>query len=182
LPSGHPRETDVRNFSASPAAGAIRTGHLMRMLNAGIVDHQLHYHGNHVWTVRANGIDFPRSNGQGYAQGDVVLQQWEDTIQLQPLERKESMLPVRRPPDVVDPVWNARNEDWKYPMHCHAEPSQTARGGLYPAGWWRTGCWLASPPQEGTPPTAADPHHTFRSQVDFASTSPTRAARKPSFR
>ena len=55
LPSGHPRETDVRNFSASPSAGAVRTGQLMRMVNAGIADHQLHYHGNHVWTVRANG-------------------------------------------------------------------------------------------------------------------------------
>jgi FtsP/CotA-like multicopper oxidase with cupredoxin domain len=173
LPSGHPRETDVRNFSASPAAGAIRTGHLMRMLNAGIVDHQLHYHGNHVWTVRANGLDFPRSNGRVTPQGDVVLQQWEDTIQLQPLERKESMLPVRRPPDVVDPVWNARNEDWTYPMHCHAEPSQTARGGLYPGGLVADWVLAGQPaPSEGAPPTAADPHHTYRSQVDFASNQP----------
>jgi hypothetical protein len=27
-------------------------------------------------------------------------------------------------------------------------------------------------PVQGTPPTAADPHHTFRSQVDFSSDQP----------
>ena len=174
LPSGFPRETDVRNFSASPAAGAVRTGHLMRMVNAGIVDHQLHYHGNHVWTVRANGIDFPRSNGRVSPAGDVVLQQWEDTIQLQPGERKEAMLPVRRPPEVIDEVWNARDEDWKYPMHCHAEPSQTAAGGLYPGGLMSDWTLAAHPvPEPGLPGTVEDEaHHTFQSQVDFASDQP----------
>jgi FtsP/CotA-like multicopper oxidase with cupredoxin domain len=173
LPSGHPRETDVRNFSATPALGAIRTGHLMRMVNAGVVDHQLHYHGNHVWTVRANGVDFPRSGGRVSPAGDVVLQQWEDTVQLQPLERKEAMLPIRRPPDVVDAVWNARTEDWKYPMHCHAEPSQTAAGGLYPGGLvadWVLGSGII--PEQGVPGTSPDEHHLFRSQVDFASDQP----------
>ncbi|GER22843.1 hypothetical protein NCCP1664_13400 [Zafaria cholistanensis] len=173
LPSGLPRETDVRNFSASPAAGAIRTGHLMRMVNAGIVDHQLHYHGNHVWTVRSNGVDFPRSNGR-VTGGRVVLQHWEDTIHLSPLERTESILPVRRPPDVVDAVWNARTGDWKYPMHCHAEPSQTAAGGLYPGGLlsdWTLGA--GTTPEPGLPGTVeSEAHHTFRSQVDFASDQP----------
>ena len=174
LPSGHPRETDMRNFSASPTPGAIRTGQLVRMVNAGIADHQLHYHGNHVWTVRANGIDFPRSNGRVSPQGDVILQQWEDTVQLQPLERKEAMLPVRRPPEVVDPVWDARTEDWTYPMHCHAEPSQTAAGGMYPGGLVADWTLAAAPaPESGLPPTAEDmSHHTFRSQVDFASDQP----------
>ncbi|MDQ0867400.1 multicopper oxidase domain-containing protein [Arthrobacter globiformis] len=172
LASGFPRETDVRDFSASPAPGAIRTGQLMRMVNAGIVVHSLHYHGNHVWTVRANGVDFPRSGGR-VTGGDVVLQQWEDTVQLQPLERKEAMLPVRRPPEVVDAVWEARDEDWKYPMHCHAEPSQTAAGGLYPGGLVADWALAAETiPDPGTPPTAADPHELFRSQVDFASDQP----------
>jgi hypothetical protein len=44
------------------------------------------------------------------------------------------MLPIRRPPEALDEVWAARDEDWHYPMHCHAEPSQTAAGGLYPGG------------------------------------------------
>jgi FtsP/CotA-like multicopper oxidase with cupredoxin domain len=164
LPSGHPRDTDIRNFSASPAPGAVRTGQLMRMVNTGIVDHQLHYHGNHVWTVRANGIDFPRTHGRVTPGGDVVLQQWEDTVQLTPLERKESILPVKRPPEVVDAVWNARSHDWKYPMHCHAEPSQAAAGGLYPGGLLAD--WVLA---AGATP---DPHHLYRSQVDFASAQP----------
>lgn len=184
LPSGHPRETDTRNFSASPTPGAVRTGQLVRMVNAGIADHQLHYHGNHVWTVRANGIDFPRSNGRVSPQGDVILQQWEDTVQLQPLERKEAMLPVRRPPEVVDPVWDARTEDWTYPMHCHAEPSQTAAGGMYPGGLVADWVLAAAPaPESGLPPTAEDQaHHTFRSQVDFASDQPHEGSPETQFR
>lgn len=174
LTSGHPREIDVRNFSASPVPGTVRTGHLMRMVNAGIADHQLHYHGNHVWTVRADGVDFPRDNGTVSPTGDVILQQWEDTVQLQPLQRKEAMLPVRRPPDVVDEVWNARTEDWKYPMHCHAEPSQTAAGGLYPGGLMADWALAAETPSEpGLPGTVEDDaNHVFRSQVDFASDQP----------
>jgi FtsP/CotA-like multicopper oxidase with cupredoxin domain len=173
LPSGHPRNTDVRNFSASPAAGAVRTGQLIRMVNAGIVDHQLHFHGNHVWTVRANGVDFPRSGGRVSATGDVVLQQWEDTVQLVPLDRKESVLPLRRPPEAVDQVWAARTVDWKYPMHCHAEPSQTAAGGLYPGGL--VADWVlaaGTSPDPGIPGTSPDAHHKYRSQVEFASDQP----------
>lgn len=184
LPSGHPRETDVRNFSASPQPGAVRTGQLMRMVNAGITDHQLHYHGNHVWTVRANGLDFPRSGGRVSPQGDVILQQWEDTVQLQPFETKEAMLPVRRPPEVTDEVWNARTEDWKYPMHCHAEPSQTAAGGLYPGGLMSDWVLAAGPiPEPGLPTTLEDEaHHTFRSQVDFASDQPHEGSPETEFR
>lgn len=173
LPSGHPRETDVRNFSASPAPDAVRTGQLMRMVNAGIADHQLHYHGNHVWTVRTDGLDFPRSGGRVSPAGDVVLQQWEDTVQLQPLQRKEAMLPVRRPPDTVDEVWSARTGEWRYPMHCHAEPSQTAAGGLYPGGLVADWVLAAAPtPEPGVPGTSPDAHDVFRSQVDFASNQP----------
>jgi hypothetical protein len=173
LPSGLPRETDVRNFSASPRDGAIRTGQLMRMVNAGVVDHQLHYHGNHVWTVRVNADDFPREGGSVNADGDVVLQHWEDTVQLTPLDCKESLLPVRRPPDVVEEVWAARAADWRYPMHCHAEPSQTAAGGLYPGGL--VADWVLAEeaiPESGLPGTVEDGHHKYRSQVEFASDQP----------
>ncbi|MGF9647103.1 multicopper oxidase domain-containing protein [Pseudarthrobacter oxydans] len=183
LPSGHPRETDVRNFSASPSQGAVRTGQLMRMVNAGIVDHQLHYHGNHVWTVRANGYDFPRSGGRISVEGDVLLQHWEDTVQLEPMDRKESLLPVRRPPEVVDQVWDARTGDWKYPMHCHAEPSQTAAGGLYPGGlvadWVLAGGAI---PEQGLPATTDEAHHKYRSQVEFASDQPHEGSPETEFR
>jgi hypothetical protein len=183
LPSGHPRETDVRNFSASPSPGGVRTGQLMRMVNAGIVDHQLHFHGNHVWTVRANGEDFPRSGGRVSPDGDVLLQHWEDTVQLEPMDRKESLLPVRRPPEVVDQVWNARSGDWRYPMHCHAEPSQTAAGGLYPGGL--VADWVLAAgtiPEPGLPGTVAGGHHLYRSQVEFASDQPHEGSPETEFR
>ena len=84
--------------------------------------------------IRRNGADFPRAAGRVDAEGHAVLQQWEDVVELNPLDRKEVVLPMRRPPEVLDPVWDARDEDWEYPMHCHAEPSQTAAGGMYPGG------------------------------------------------
>jgi hypothetical protein len=183
LPSGHPRETDVRNFSASPSAGAIRTGHLMRMLNAGIVDHQLHYHGNHVWTVRSNGLDFPRSNGRVTPKGDVVLQQWEDTIQLQPLDHKESILPVRRPPEGRPGV---ERQDRGLDV-SHALPRGTVPDGARRAVPRRAGGGLGAgrPARPGAKGHRPRPRtRTTRSAARWTSppTSPTRAARKPSFR
>ncbi|WP_242682329.1 multicopper oxidase domain-containing protein [Herbiconiux sp. SYSU D00978] len=174
LPSGFPRATDVRDFSRSPQEGTVRTGQLIRMVNAGIVGHQLHFHGNHVWTLRSNGTDFPRSGGRVSAEGRVILQHWEDTVDLDPLDRTDSMLPFKRPPDVLDAVWNARGEDWVYPMHCHAEPSQTAAGGLYPGGL--VADWVLAAKQEETP------HHRYRSQVEFASDQPDEGSPETRFR
>lgn len=165
LMSGSARQVDVRNFSQSARAGTVRTGQLMRFLNAGVVHHQLHFHGNHLWTVNRNGSMFPRTGGRIDADGHVVLQQWEDVIEMHPLDRKDSMLPLRRPPEVIDEVWNARNEDWDYPMHCHAEPSQVARGGMYPGGL--VGHWTVAAPAPGS--TGAATHELFRTQVDFSS-------------
>ena len=76
------------------------------------------------------------------------------------------MLPVRRPPEVLDRVWNARDEDWEYPMHCHSEPSQTAAGGLYPGGLV-AGWTLAAPG-----PRRHEAHETFPSQAAFAADQP----------
>ncbi|WP_454778608.1 multicopper oxidase domain-containing protein [Georgenia muralis] len=164
LPSGFPRRVDVRDLSAG-GPGTVRSGQLLRCVNTGVVVHQLHFHGNHVWTVRRNGVDFPRDGLLGLvdAEGHVLLQQWEDVVELDPRSRKETLLPLKKPPQVVEPVWAARTEDWHYPMHCHAEPSQTAAGGLYPggmvAGWVLAG-------------QVSPPHHTYRSQADFASDQP----------
>jgi FtsP/CotA-like multicopper oxidase with cupredoxin domain len=149
LVSGFARPTDVRDFSKPDGYGGVSTGQLIRLVNAGVVVHQMHFHGNHVWTVRRNGVDFPRSAGHVDDKGHVVLQQWEDVVELDPLDRKEIVLPIKRPPDAIDPVWEARAEDWHYPMHCHAEPSQTAAGGLYPGGL--VADWvLAAPRNERT--------------------------------
>ena len=165
LASGYPRDTDVRDFSKPDGRGSVVTGQLIRLANAGVVVHQMHFHGNHVWTVRRNGRDFPRNAASGRVdeEGHVVLQQWEDVVELDPLDRKEIVLPVRRPPEAIDEVWDARTTDWHYPMHCHAEPSQTAAGGLYPGGL--VADWVLAGRRSPA-------HHTFRSQAEFATSQP----------
>lgn len=134
LVSGYPRQIDIRDFGEDLAQGTIRAGQMVRLVNAGIAYHQIHFHGNHLWTVRRNNVEWPREFGKVDDNGHVVLQQWEDVVELEPMDRKDCMIPMKRPPDATDPVWFNRTEDWKYPMHCHAEMSQTAAGGLYPGG------------------------------------------------
>jgi hypothetical protein len=154
LMSGSARHVDVRDFSKDATADTARTGQVMRFLNTGVVHHQLHFHGNHVWTVSRNGKMHPRSGGFVGPDGDVVLQHWEDVVEMHPLDRKDSVLPLKRPPDSIDPVWDARTVDWPYPMHCHAEPSQVAAGGMYPGGL--VGHWtIAAPVDVPRPPGSA---------------------------
>ncbi len=166
LPSGSAREVDVRDFSLPQAGASVGTGQLIRLVNLGAVIHQMHFHGNHVWTVRRNGDDFPRNGGRVNEEGHVVLQQWEDVVELDPLDRKEIVLPLRRPPDALDRVWDARDKDWIYPMHCHAEPSQTAAGGLYPGGL--VADWTLAAPG----PRRHEAHPTYPSQAAFSSNQP----------
>ena len=66
------------------------------------------------------------------------------------MDRKDIIIPITRPPDAIDPVWFARTGDWVYPMHCHAEPSQTAAGGLYPGGL--VAHWTLKGPNPGATP------------------------------
>ena len=160
--AGFPREIDVRDWSKPGPFGSIETGQVLRLVNAGVVTHQLHFHGNHVWTVSRNGRRFPRTAGS-FVDGHAVLQQWEDVVELDPLDRKDVVLPIRRPPEVTDEVWESRTGDWFFPMHCHAEPSQTAAGGLYPGGL--VAHWVLAGPAEGG-------HPTFPSQVAFATSQP----------
>ncbi|WP_246262728.1 multicopper oxidase domain-containing protein [Arthrobacter mobilis] len=134
LVSGYPRQLDVRQFGEGGTAGTLRGGQLVRLINPGIVSHQIHFHGNHLWTLRRNNRDWPRSGGYVDDDGHIVLQQWEDVVELPQMDRKDCIIPVKRPPDALDAVWAARDRDWEYPMHCHAEPSQTAAGGMYPGG------------------------------------------------
>ena len=153
--SGSARQVDVRNFSQSVTTGTGRAGQLLRAVNIGIAIHQLHFHGNHIWTVAMNGKVLPRTGGTVDADGNVLLQHWEDTVEMHPLERKDCVLPLRRPPEVIDPVWNARKTNWHYPMHCHAETSQVAAGGMYPGGL--VADWTIAAPVLVPPPAVAVP-------------------------
>ena len=129
-PSGHGRRVNVRDF-ADPGAG---TGQLIRIVNTGIAVHQPHWHGNHVWTVAVNNEVLSRSSPRISADGHILLQHWEDVVELDPLGSKAVMLPVKPPADALEVVLADQQCEYVYPMHCHAEMSQTAGGGLYPGG------------------------------------------------
>ena len=64
-----------------------------------------------------------------------------DIIQSVPLARDSVLLPVHTGLDAWPPLDPAKGfAEQAYPMHCHAEMSQTAAGGLYPMGMltdWR---------------------------------------------
>jgi hypothetical protein len=129
-PSGHGRKVDVTDFS-SPGKGA---GQLIRLVNAGVAAHQPHFHANHVWTIAIENEVLSRSTPSITPDGHIKLQHWEDVVELDPMQTKAVILPLKPPPDVLDEVLAAQDCDWLYPMHCHAEMSQTAGGGLYPGG------------------------------------------------
>lgn len=136
--------------------------HLIRLLNAGLVTHSPHQHGNHAFITAVNnvvgggGIYFGNPAG-----ADNVF--FVDTITIGPEERIDWVLPLVRPPDIprivggdglllplaqlipqeLDTVLlEPQNPLW-YPMHSHMELDQTASGGNYPqgavTGWAITG-------------------------------------------
>jgi hypothetical protein len=140
-PSGHARTVDVRDVHHNEDAG-VGTGQLIRMLNAGVAVHQPHFHGNHVWTLAINNKTLTRTHVE-VVDGHVALQHWEDVVEMDPLSSKAVMLPLKPPPDALDVVRANQECDWIYPMHCHAEMSQTAGGGLYPGG--QVSDWILKP-------------------------------------
>lgn len=102
---------------------------LIRCLNAGMVQHAVHTHGNHMEWLSSNGQVRP-----------VI---WEKDIV--PLDGNggnvDVIFPFAPPPDAWPPVTNqtlrqAENEDrhFAFPMHLHNEMTQTAGGGLYMFG------------------------------------------------
>ncbi|QTG82032.1 multicopper oxidase domain-containing protein [Arthrobacter crystallopoietes] len=145
--SGYPRQFDAREFAQGSVIGSLRGGQLVRVVNCGIVFHQMHFHGNHLWTVRCDNEDWSRDEGHVGEDGYVCIQQWEDVIKVRGMESKDAIIPIKRPPDAVDKVWDNRKTDWAYPMHCHSESSQTAAGGMYPGGL--TSHWIIKAPLEG---------------------------------
>jgi hypothetical protein len=114
--------------SAISITGNVGQPCLIRTMNAGMMTHSPHIHGNHVYEVAENG---------------QVLDNcfFVDTWTVAPLGRKDVLLPVIKPPDLPGPSW-ARFEAGTsdelfpllYPMHDHNEISNTAAGGNYPQG------------------------------------------------
>jgi hypothetical protein len=128
-PCGHGRKVDVRRFS-DPQFG---TGQVIRLVNTGLAVHQPHFHGNHVWTLAIDNRPQSRTTPTVVG-GHLQFQHWEDVVGIDPLQVKAVMLPIKPPPDALDVVLAAQKCEFDYPMHCHAEMSQTAGGGLYPGG------------------------------------------------
>jgi hypothetical protein len=105
-------------------------GQAIRLVNTGLAGHQVHIHGNHVIVVTRNGREL-RLPGEVLSPEDIQAE--KDVVRLMPLDRKDTILPMHAPHDAVgDAV--APGQTLHYPMHCHAEMSQTAAGGLYPGG------------------------------------------------
>ena len=97
--------------------GSIGDRTLVRILNAGMATHSLHFHANHVeWLTRNREI-----------RPDV----WrKDTLMLpNNLGSLDVIFPFEPPPDAWPPVSTGH-----YPMHMHDEMTQTAGGGLYQFG------------------------------------------------
>ncbi len=113
-------------------------GQLIRMANVGLNVHGTHFHGNHVYLVAAEGRvlntrgqDIPIPGNDTFI--DHVMER--DTVLMEPLHHKDVILPFEAPRDIATPGRSlVHGTAFSYPMHSHAEMSQTAAGGLYPNG------------------------------------------------
>lgn len=103
---------------------------LIRTLNAGLALHSLHIHGNHVFAL----TDVETTEAQNIIFETNVFER--DTWRLQPLDRRDVLLPLDKPRDIPRAKWPPKEEPFplRYVIHCHTEMSQTAAGGSYPMG------------------------------------------------
>jgi hypothetical protein len=108
------------------AAASTIAGVLIRCVNLGIAHHSLHWHGNHVFQVELNGRP---------ARAGVVFER--DMQRMPPLTRASVVLPAHTGYEAFPPLKpdvHPKANDQHFPMHCHAEMSQTMAGGAYPFG------------------------------------------------
>jgi hypothetical protein len=124
-PHGHLREADA-------------PGQLIRLANVGLNIHGAHFHGNHVRIVAAGARVLNTRGEDTRILGDAsfIDHAFErDMVLMEPLDHKDVVLPFEQPRDIATPERSlVRGTTFAYPMHSHAEMSQTAAGGLYPNG------------------------------------------------
>jgi FtsP/CotA-like multicopper oxidase with cupredoxin domain len=118
---GHPEysnpDIDAGYHSGTRLVGSIGDRALVRILNAGMATHSVHFHANHVeWLAQNSAI-----------RADI----WKkDTLRLpNNMGGLDVIYPFEPPPDAWPPVTTGH-----YPMHLHDEMTQTAGGGLYQFG------------------------------------------------
>lgn len=120
-PPGHPDYNDpsINAFYNHDTAlhGAVGDRTLIRLLNAGLCRHSVHWHANHVEWLAENGSPRP--------------QVWKKDVLRLPNQRGriDAIYPFEAPPDAYPTVTTGM-----YPMHLHDEMTQTAGGGLYQFG------------------------------------------------
>ena len=102
---------------------------VIRCINAGLMWHSLHIHGNHLYPLsHANYLSGSRQIHSNL----TMLDAWT----LEPGDIKDMLLPFIQPPDIPVASWPPQQEYFPllYPMHVHNEISNTAAGGNYPHG------------------------------------------------
>lgn len=119
---------DAAHDEATVPKGYIGEPTLIRVMNAGLCTHAPHIHGNHVFCLTES-----NDAGQSYCCSNVLEL---DTWMVKPMMRKDILLPFEKPQEIPIEAWPPKEEPFPllYPMHCHIEMSQTARGGQYPQG------------------------------------------------
>src|SRR5256885_13835837 len=95
-------------------------GVLIRCINAGVATHSLHWHGNHIFPVQRNAV--PEREGLVYE---------KDVQRMEPLQTVDVILPAHTGFEAFPPLndLHPKIAEQHFPMHCHAEMSQTAAGG-----------------------------------------------------
>jgi hypothetical protein len=124
---------DAAHDPATVPKGYIGEPTLIRTMNAGLCTHAPHIHGNHIFSISdSTGRDVD-GRGKGYCVSNVIEM---DTWLIKPMARKDVLLPFEKPQEIPAAAWPPKEEPFPllYPMHCHLEMSQTARGGQYPQG------------------------------------------------
>lgn len=110
IDSGYAKDTRL--------VGTIGDRSLVRIQNAGLLRHAVHFHANHVEWLATNGA----------VRNDVWL---KDTVPLAGNKGSTDVIyPFDAPPDAYPPVGAGEH----YPMHLHDEMTQTAGGGYYQFG------------------------------------------------
>jgi hypothetical protein len=140
--SGGNALTDATHDRRTVPVRHLNSSALIRIVNCGGVVHSCHFHGNHVFVYTENHrapfrtdpvveID-PFTGAERIVSHPVAPQ--KDVLRMDPLSIKDVLLPCHEPLDQYPP-YNPNSAFLNvYPMHCHAEMSQTAGGGNYPSG------------------------------------------------
>lgn len=119
---------DASEDPATVPKGYIGEPTLLRTVNAGLVTHSPHIHGNDIHELSTT------TAASAVRVNDNIIRR--DTWTLPPLARKDVLLPFVKPESIPDAVFPPLEEPFplRYVMHCHTEMSQTAAGGNYPQG------------------------------------------------